>query len=81
MKIFIMPSIREITGSVVLEVMSRTLPAVTVKAFGALTIVDEECGWLYEGTSRDDCIENLKKYCKHALKTRKRRARKGKMLI
>lgn len=49
---------REITGSVVLEAMSRTLPVVTVKVFGASTIVDEECGWLYEGTRRDDYIEN-----------------------
>ena len=56
----IMPSIRETTGSVVLEAMSRGIPVITIKAFGGANIVDEQCGWLYTGIRKEDYIENLK---------------------
>lgn len=76
--VFIMPSIRETTGSVVLEAMSHALPVVTVNAFGASTIIDEECGWLYAGTSRDNYIENLKKILQACIENPKAVHEKGK---
>lgn len=58
--IFIMPSIRETTGTVLLEAMSKGIPVITINKFGGATIIDENIGWLYDGNSREEYIENLK---------------------
>lgn len=59
--VFIMPSIRETTGTVLLEAMSKGIPVITIKKFGGATVFDENTGWLYEGKSKEEYIENLKK--------------------
>lgn len=59
--VFIMPSIRETTGTVLLEAMSKGIPVITINKFGGATIFDENTGWLYDGNTREDYIENLKK--------------------
>lgn len=59
--VLIMPSFREATGSVVMEAMENGLPVITINKFGGATILDEETGWLYDGNSREEYIENLKK--------------------
>ena len=53
--VFIMPSIRETTGTVLLEAMSKGIPVITINKF------DENTGWLYGGNSKEEYIENLKK--------------------
>lgn len=58
--VLIMPSIRETTGTVVLEAMAKGLPVITIDKFGASTIVDCETGWLYTGDTKHTYIENLK---------------------
>lgn len=58
--VFILPSIRETTGSVVLEAMANALPVITIDKFGASGIVDNETGWLYKGTTRENYISSLK---------------------
>lgn len=57
--VLIMPSIRETTGSVILEAMSRGVPVITIDSFGAKLIVDNTNGWLYSGKNKSDYIENL----------------------
>lgn len=59
--VFIMPSIRETTGTVLLEAMSKGVPVITINKFGGATLFDENTGWLYEGNSKEEYIENLKK--------------------
>ena len=59
--VFIMPSIRETTGTVLLEAMSKGIPVITINKFGGATLFDENTGWLYEGNSKEEYIENLKK--------------------
>lgn len=49
--VFIMPSIRETTGTVLLEAMSKGIPVITINKFGGATLFDENTGWLYEGNS------------------------------
>lgn len=59
--VFIMPSIRETTGTVLLEAMSKGIPVITINKFGGATLFDEDTGWLYDGNTKDEYIENLKK--------------------
>ena len=59
--VFIMPSIRETTGTVLLEAMSKGIPVITINKFGGATLFDENTGWLYEGNQKEEYIENLKK--------------------
>lgn len=58
--VLIMPSFREASGSVLLEAMARGLPVVTINRFGGAVILDRDTGWLYDGTTREEFIENLK---------------------
>ena len=57
--VFIMPSLRETTGSVLLEAMAKGLPVITINRFGGATFLDENSGWLYEGNTKTEYIENL----------------------
>lgn len=59
--VFIMPSIRETTGTVLLEAMSNGIPVITINKFGGAALFDENTGWLYDGNSKEEYIENLKK--------------------
>ncbi len=56
----IMPSFREATGSVLLEAISKGLPIITINKYGGATILNDDSGWLYEGNSKEEYIENLK---------------------
>lgn len=57
--ILIMPSLRETTGTVVMEAMSNGLPVITINRFGAVNIVDEDTGWLYDGSTEEDFVKSL----------------------
>lgn len=57
---FIMPSLRETTGSVSLEAMSNGLPLITIDKFGAKIILKDKLSLLYSGDSKEEYIENLK---------------------
>lgn len=59
--VFIMPSIRETTGTVLLEAMSKGIPVITINKFGGATLFDKDTGWLYQGNTKEEYIENLKK--------------------
>lgn len=58
--VFIMPSIRETTGTVLMEAISKGIPVITINKFGGATLLDENTGWLYDGTDKESYIENLK---------------------
>lgn len=58
--VFIMPSIRETTGTVLLESMARSVPVITINKFGGAILLDDSTGWLYEGDSKESYINNLK---------------------
>lgn len=58
--VLILPSFREATGTVLLEAMSKGIPAITIGKFGGAELLDENSGWLYDGTDEESYIENLK---------------------
>ncbi|WP_081861315.1 glycosyltransferase family 4 protein [Butyrivibrio sp. AE2032] len=58
---FIMPSIRETTGTVLLEAMSKGLPVIALNKFGASTLFDETTGWLLDGDSKESYISSFGK--------------------
>lgn len=65
----IMPSLRETTGSVVLEAMSYGVPVITIDAFGAKNIVVNGVnGFLYNGVNKEDYIKNLGSIMSHVAK-------------
>jgi glycosyltransferase involved in cell wall biosynthesis len=71
-----MPSIRETTGNVLLEAMSKGIPVITIKKFGGKVLLDDETAFLYEGTSKEEYINNLRSsivYCVNNPKEVKRR--------
>lgn len=58
--VFIMPSIRETTGSVILEAMTKGLPVITINKFGGKVLLDNETAWLLNGETKEEFIESMK---------------------
>ena len=59
--VFIMPSIRETTGNVLLEAIASGKPVITIGRFGGATFLDDSCAWLYDGNTHEEFIANLQK--------------------
>ena len=57
--VFIMPSLRETTGSVLLEAMSKGLPIITINKFGGALLVNEKTGWVYDGKTKEELLNGL----------------------
>jgi glycosyltransferase involved in cell wall biosynthesis len=76
--VFIMPSIRETTGTVLVEAMAKGIPVVTINKFGGATLFDKNTGWLYEGNTKEEYIENLKKAILECIANPNEVARRGK---
>lgn len=59
--VLVLPSIRENTGTVILEALSRGIPVIAYNGFGAKVILDEKCGYLYYGKNKEEVIHDLSK--------------------
>lgn len=57
--VFIMPSIRETTGAVLLEAASKSVPVIAMKRFGSAVLFDNESAWLYDGKRKNEIIDSL----------------------
>ncbi len=58
--VFVMPSIRETTGAVLLEAMSNGVPLVTIDKFGGPVLFDNDSAYLYSGNTLSEYKNNLK---------------------
>lgn len=58
--VFVMPSIRETTGAVLLEAMSNGVPIVAIDKFGAPVLFDNSASYLYSGETLDEYKKSLK---------------------
>lgn len=59
--VFLMPSIRETTGSVLLEAMSNGLPIIAMDRFGSGILLHDDIGWTFGGTTKQDFIDSFAK--------------------
>ena len=76
--VFILPSIRETGGMVVAEALSNALPVITINAFGAATVVDEDCGFLYNGNTKQEFIDSLSKILLECIENKEMLVKKSK---
>lgn len=58
--VFVMPSIRETTGAVLLEAMSNGVPLVTIDKFGGPILFDNTSSYLYSGNTLSEYKTSLK---------------------
>lgn len=75
--VFIMPSIRETTGAVLLESMSKGLSVITIDRFGGAVLLDNTTGWLYGGNRREDYVLALRAAIAESLDAPHAAAQKG----
>lgn len=78
--VFIMPSIRETTGAVLLEAMSNGVPIVTINKFGGPVLFDNNSSYLYEGKSLKEYQQSLYEILVHCYKNPDELIEKGKKL-
>lgn len=57
--VFIMPSIRETSGAVLLEAMSKGLPVISLNQFGSSVLLDDDSAWFFTGNTKEEYIKNL----------------------
>ena len=77
----VFPSFREASGSVILEAMANGLPVVTINRFGGADIVNADCGWLYDGETKEEMIEALKNILIECIEHPEEVARKGRNAV
>lgn len=58
--VLIFPSLRESSGTVILEAMTQAIPIITVNRFGGAVILDENCAWFFDGKDLDAYKGNLR---------------------
>ena len=76
--VFIMPSIRETTGAVLLEAMSSELPVITINKFGGPILLDHNSAWLYDGNTKEEYVDNLKQAIVECISNPEEVSRRGK---
>lgn len=79
--VLVMPSLRETTGSVLLEAMARGLPVITLNRFGGAVVADETTGWLISGNSRREYVHSLRDACCECIRNPAARAEKGRAAL
>ncbi len=75
--VLVMPSLRETSGSVVLEAMARGLPVITIGRFGGAEMVDAGVGWLYAGTDQGSYVRSLQEALIECIASPEERERRG----
>lgn len=58
---FIMPSIRETTGAVLLEAASKGVPVITINRFGGPVLFDDQSAYFYMGNNKATYLKGLER--------------------
>ena len=64
--VFVFPSLRETSGTVLVEAMAHRLPVIALNQGGAALMISEKEGFLVSGKSRRECVERMAdtiRYC------------------
>ena len=75
--VFVMPSIRETTGAVLLESAANAVPVIAINKFGGPVLFDETSAWLYNGKSKKEYIDNLANALIECIENPNMRIKKG----
>lgn len=57
--VFLMPSIRETTGSVLFEAMANGIPIIAINHFGSGLLLNDDLGWTFDGNTKEEFIESF----------------------
>lgn len=57
--VLIMLSLRETTGTVLLEAIANGVPVITVNKFGGYILLDDSVAWFYDGNTKSEYVRNL----------------------
>lgn len=58
--VFVFPSLRETTGTVIIEAMAHSLPVICLKQGGGALIITDDCGFPISGETKEEYINNFK---------------------
>lgn len=58
--VLVMPSLRETTGSVLLEAMAQGKPVITIGRYGGKVLLDSNTAYLYDGNTLNELKESLR---------------------
>lgn len=58
--VLLFPSLRESSGTVILEAMTQAIPIITVNRFGGAVILDESSAWFFDGEDIHSYKNNLR---------------------
>lgn len=58
--VLVMPSLRETTGTVLVEALCYGLPVITIDGFGGKVVLDESVAWFYSGNTKEEILLSLK---------------------
>lgn len=75
--VFVMPSIRETTGTVLLEAMAKGLPIITIDGFGGALLLDEHSGWLNQGHDKSSFVDAMRNALETCIRKPEDVTRKG----
>ena len=64
---FVFPSLRETTGSVLLESMSVGLPVISLNQGGARQMIRRDEGYLIDFNSKEECIAEFSRVLKECI--------------
>lgn len=74
---FVFPSLRETTGTVIVEAMAHGLPVIALRQGGAVEVVTEDCGYLISGQTKEEYIRELSGVIYQCINRREECRRKG----
>lgn len=58
--VFVFPSLRETTGTVIVEAMSKGIPVICLNQGGAKFVLTDETGYLVDGETKEEYIKNFR---------------------
>ena len=79
--VFLMPSIRETTGSVLLEAMSNGIPIIAINRFGSGLLLNKDLGWTFDGNTKEEFITSFVNSMVDCIEHPEEVRRKGKNML
>ncbi len=66
--VFVFPSLRETTGTVIIEAMANNMPVIAINQGGAKFVITDDTGFLISGNTKEEYIHNFAETMIYCLK-------------